>query len=92
MKPNDKVRESLFEVINNQIKENTPPETNETFKRLKGLGYSIKIRERRKKIPIVEFVRFENALLGMATHFVAPGNEILLHDDLDKMLNLNEIL
>jgi hypothetical protein len=40
MKSNEIVREQFFEIIENQIRSNNPPETKETFKRLKGLGYS----------------------------------------------------
>lgn len=36
----DKMRDILFEVIESQIKQKNPPETNETFERLKKLGYS----------------------------------------------------
>ena len=36
----DKMRDILFEVIEGQIKQNNPPEANETFERLKKLGYS----------------------------------------------------
>ena len=33
-------REQIFEIINNQMNANDPPETNLTYKRLKDLGYS----------------------------------------------------
>lgn len=36
----NKMRDILFEVIESQIKKNDPPETSETFKRLKVLGFS----------------------------------------------------
>lgn len=36
----DKMRDILLEVIEGQIKQNNPPETNKTFERLKKLGYS----------------------------------------------------
>jgi hypothetical protein len=37
-----KVRKALFEVIENQMKMNNPPETKETFHRLRAAGYSRK--------------------------------------------------
>lgn len=40
MKPNEKLRETIFEVIDNQIKLNMPPETKQTFERLIALDYS----------------------------------------------------
>jgi len=40
MESNEIVRNQIFEIIKNQIKLNTPPETKQTFDRLKGLGYS----------------------------------------------------
>ncbi len=40
MEPNEIMREQIFEVINNQIRENNPPETKKTFQRLRKLGYS----------------------------------------------------
>ena len=40
MESNEIVRKQIFEIIKNQIKSNTPPETKQTFDRLKGLGYS----------------------------------------------------
>jgi hypothetical protein len=40
MESNEIIREQIFEIIKNQIKANNPPETNQTLKRLKGLGYS----------------------------------------------------
>jgi hypothetical protein len=39
MESNEIVREQIFEIINTQIKSNNPPETNQTLKRLKELGY-----------------------------------------------------
>jgi hypothetical protein len=40
MESNEIMRNQIFEIIKNQIKSNTPPETKQTFDRLKGLGYS----------------------------------------------------
>ena len=37
-----KVRKALFEVIENQIKMDNPPETKETFHRLRAAGFSRK--------------------------------------------------
>lgn len=39
MERNEELREQYFEVINNQIRENNPPETKETFDRLKKEGF-----------------------------------------------------
>jgi hypothetical protein len=39
MKPNLRARESIFQIIDNQIKNNDPPETAMTFKRLKKEGF-----------------------------------------------------
>ncbi|MBK8982945.1 MAG: hypothetical protein IPM38_11625 [Ignavibacteria bacterium] len=40
MKPNKRLRDAFFEVVDNQIKANDPPETAEAMKRLKEQGYS----------------------------------------------------
>ncbi len=40
MESNEIVREQIFEIIKNQMKDNNPPETNQTFNRLVDLGYS----------------------------------------------------
>jgi hypothetical protein len=40
MKPNEKLREQIFEIINNQIKNNTPPETKLTYNRLVKEGFN----------------------------------------------------
>jgi hypothetical protein len=40
MESNEIIREQIFQIIKNQISANNPPETNQTLKRLKGLGYS----------------------------------------------------
>jgi hypothetical protein len=39
MKPNLITRDSIFNIIENQIKNNDPPETSLTFKRLKKKGF-----------------------------------------------------
>jgi len=36
------LREQFLEIVDNQIKSNNPPETNQTLKRLKEMGYSDK--------------------------------------------------
>lgn len=40
MESNEIIREQIFEIIKNQIKSNTPPETKQTLKRLVDSGYS----------------------------------------------------
>lgn len=40
MKPNEILRNQILEIINNQIKSDNPPETNQTLKRLKEMGYN----------------------------------------------------
>lgn len=40
MKPSDKIRAQIFEIIENQIKDGNPPETLSTTQRLKEQGYS----------------------------------------------------
>ena len=40
METNEILREQIFEIIKNQMKNNEPPETNKTFKRLVKEGYS----------------------------------------------------
>jgi len=40
MESNEIFREQIFEIIKNQIKLDTPPETKQTLKRLVDLGYS----------------------------------------------------
>jgi hypothetical protein len=42
MESNEIIREQIFDIINNQIVSNTPPETKLTLKRLVNLGYSDK--------------------------------------------------
>ncbi|MDF1548556.1 MAG: hypothetical protein P1P88_12095 [Bacteroidales bacterium] len=39
MKPNEAAREHIFEIIKNQMRDNNPPETNLTYKRLIEQGY-----------------------------------------------------
>ncbi len=39
MEVNEELREHIFEVIKNQMKANDPPETKETYDRLRKLGY-----------------------------------------------------
>lgn len=40
MESNEILREQIFEIIENQIKNNDPPETNLTFKRMTKEGYN----------------------------------------------------
>jgi hypothetical protein len=40
METNELLRNQILEVVENQIKLNDPPETKQTLKRLKDLGYS----------------------------------------------------
>jgi hypothetical protein len=42
MESNEILRKQFLEIVNNQIKSNDPPEANQTFKRLKEMGYSVK--------------------------------------------------
>ena len=39
MEINDKLREQIFEIIKNQLRDNDPPETKETFDRLQKQGF-----------------------------------------------------
>lgn len=39
MKHNEELRKQILEVINNQLRENNPPETKATYTRLQKLGY-----------------------------------------------------
>lgn len=39
METNEKIREQIFEIIKNQIRENNPPETKETYDRLIKKGF-----------------------------------------------------
>lgn len=39
MKTNERLREEIFEVINNQIRDNNPPETKATYDRLRKQGH-----------------------------------------------------
>ncbi|MFL5340515.1 MAG: hypothetical protein ACJ8F7_10225 [Gemmataceae bacterium] len=38
--PNPHLRRAILEVVNNQLRDNNPPETNETLKRLMAAGRS----------------------------------------------------
>ena len=40
METNEILRKQIFEIIENQIKDNNPPETNLTYHRLMKLGYN----------------------------------------------------
>lgn len=40
MKTNEILREQIFTIIENQIRENDPPETKKTYQRLRDLGYN----------------------------------------------------
>lgn len=39
METNERLRKQIFDIIKNQIRDNTPPETKETFDRLRKQGY-----------------------------------------------------
>ena len=39
METNEKLREQIFLIINNQLQDNDPPETKTTFDRLQSQGY-----------------------------------------------------
>jgi len=39
METNEKIREQIFEIINNQLRDNDPPETKATFDRLRKQGF-----------------------------------------------------
>ena len=40
MEENEIMREQIFQIIDNQINQNDPPETKETYQRLANLGYN----------------------------------------------------
>ena len=40
MEPNEELRERIFEIIENQLKANDPPETKVTFDRLRKQGFN----------------------------------------------------
>ena len=40
MKPNEKLKDEIFQVIKNQLDANDPPETKITYNRLISLGYN----------------------------------------------------
>lgn len=40
MEANENVRQEIFNIVNNQMATNNPPETKETFNRLKKEGYN----------------------------------------------------
>jgi hypothetical protein len=48
METNEILREQIFEIIKNQMKDNDPPETNKTFKRL--------LREKYSKFEAKQFI------------------------------------
>lgn len=39
MESNERIREQIFEIIKNQLKDNDPPETKATYDRLKSEGF-----------------------------------------------------
>ena len=39
MEPNDKIREQIYEIVKNQLRDNDPPETITTFNRLQKQGF-----------------------------------------------------
>ena len=40
MEVNEELREHIFEIVNNQLKSNDPPETKKTYNRLRKKGYN----------------------------------------------------
>jgi hypothetical protein len=40
METNPRLKEVILEIVDNQLRDNTPPETKETYKRLRKEGYS----------------------------------------------------
>jgi hypothetical protein len=38
--PEERVKATILEIVDNQLKDNTPPETNETYQRLLNQGFS----------------------------------------------------
>jgi hypothetical protein len=40
MKPNKKLQEQIFEIVDNQIRDGKPPETKQNYDRLLKMGYS----------------------------------------------------
>ena len=39
MESNEKMREQIFEIVDNQLRDNNPPETKTTYNRLKKQGF-----------------------------------------------------
>ena len=67
-KTNPYLREAFLEVVDNQLRDNNPPETKETLDRLKAEGYSVKDA----KLLIAQAVAVE-AYMIMKTN--APYNQ-----------------
>lgn len=66
IKPNYRLKALLIEVVDNQMNQNDPPITNETFKRLVNAGYSEK--EAKEKIAAVVVEHIYDIMKG-GTHF-----------------------
>lgn len=66
IKPNYRLKALLLEVVDNQMNQNDPPITNETFKRLVNAGYSEK--EAKEKIAAVVVEHIYDIMKG-GTHF-----------------------
>lgn len=78
---NDKVLQELFlQTVDNQLESNKPPQTRETFERLKKEGYS----EQDAKLVIAQCVAFE--MVKVATS-QTPFNEARFVKCLEKLPN-----
>lgn len=66
IKPNYRLKALIMEVVDNQMKANDPPITNETFKRLVDDGYSEK--EAKEKIATVVVEHIYDIMKG-GSHF-----------------------
>ena len=55
-KPNYRLKALLLEVVDNQMKNNDPPVTNEAFKRLVSEGYSPEKAKERIASVVVEYI------------------------------------
>ena len=56
IKPNYRLKALLLEVVDNQMKNNDPPVTNETFKRLVSQGYSPEKAKENIASVVVEYI------------------------------------
>jgi hypothetical protein len=82
-KHNPRLKAAVLEVVDNQLKDNNPPETRQSFERLVGLGVS----EANAKIYIGQAVAFE--IYEMMTNKI-PFDHDRFVQNLDKLPNLIE--